>query len=327
MKILNNENNLATFLKGVREREVIIVSAFASGTENIVDLLLGYGNRLELLVGTINSFSSPDFFEYCKNIENEDFSLSVDFGYQNSIHWKLYLIKPATVIIGSANFTNTGLSLMRDTCVVIEDKTLLESYMEELTIMKSSSNVVSCNQKRFQNYLQKYRENHRRMQAGRARSIQASNGDEWLSEEENQLIPVFIWGSRHTKATIEEAHELLKEDSDEKPASMLRDFFTYACDEADLPYSQGDLVLCMNSSGSYADFYSFDRILHEDGLNYIYSYKRKRYTRPFRLSNEIKSEIKNRAEDWYEREVTELGRSDIQDLIKSANKTLQRTSR
>lgn len=327
MKILNNENNLAAFLKGIREREVIIVSAFASGTENIVDLLLDCGNRLELLVGTINSFSSPDFFEYCKNIENDNFSLSVDFRYQNSVHWKLYLIKPATVIIGSANFTNTGLSLKRDTCVVIENKALLENYMEELATMKSSSDVVSCNQRRFHNDLQKYRENHRRIQAGRARSVQASNGDEWLSEEENQLIPVFIWDSRHTKATIEEAHELLKEDSDEGSASMLRDFFTYACDESNLPYSQGDLVLCMNSNGSYADFYSFDRILHEDGLNYIFSYKQKRYTRPFRLSNEIKREIKNRVDDWFEREVTELGRTEIQDLIKSANKALQRTSR
>ncbi|ENY73717.1 hypothetical protein G114_01644 [Aeromonas diversa CDC 2478-85] len=327
MKILNNENNLATFLKGIREREVIIVSAFASGTENIVDLLLDCGNRLELLVGTINSFSSPDFFEYCKNIENDNFSLSVDFRYQNSVHWKLYLIKPATVIIGSANFTNTGLSLKRDTCVVIENKALLENYMEELATMKSSSDVVSCNQRRFHNDLQKYRENHRRIQAGRARSVQASNGDEWLSEEENQLIPVFIWDSRHTKATIEEAHELLKEDSDEGSASMLRDFFTYACNESNLPYSQGDLVLCMNSNGSYADFYSFDRILYEDGLNYIYSYKQKRYTRPFRLSNEIKREIKNRVNDWFKREVTELGRTEIQDLIKSANKALQRTSR
>ncbi|MGD7034919.1 phospholipase D family protein [Methylotuvimicrobium buryatense] len=320
MKILNNEENLASFLEDIREREVTIVSAFASGTESVIDLLLDHGNRLELLIGTINSFSSPDLFDHCKNIANDNFSLFVDFGYQSSIHWKLYLIEPETVIIGSANFTVTGLSLMRDTCVVIENKTLLESYIKELAAIKSSNNVVSCDGAHFEDYLQKYRENHRRMQAGRARSVRAGDGNEWLSAEENQLIPVLIWDSRHTKDTIEEAHKLLKEDSDEEPASMLRDFFTYDCDEADLPYSQGDLVLCMNSKGSYADFYSFDRILHEDGINYIYSYKQKRYTRPFRLSNEIKSEIKNRVGDWYEREITELGRAEIQDVIKSANK-------
>ncbi len=327
MKILNSQENLASFLEGIREREITIVSAFASGTENVVDLLLDHGNRLELLVGTINSFSSPGFFDHCKKIEDDNFSLLVDFGYQYSVHWKLYLIKPATVIIGSANFTNTGLSLIRDTCVMIEDKTLLNSYIEELTTIKSSSNVVGCDEKRFESDLRKYRENHRRMQAGRARSVQTSNGNEWLAVEENQLIPIFIWDSRHTKATIEEAHELLKEDSDEERASILRDFFTYACDEADLPYSQGDIVLCMNSKGSDANFYSFDRILHENGLNYIYSYKQKRYACPFRLSNQIKSEIKNRVGDWYEREITELGRSEIHDLMKSANKALQRTSR
>lgn len=327
MKILNKKSNLLSYLEEISDQEVVIVSAFASGTERVVDLLLSRGNKLELLIGTINSFSSPDFFEYCANIETDSFSLSVDFGYQNSTHWKLYLIKPETVIIGSANFTNTGLSLSRDTCVVIEDRDLLERYTEELASIKASRNVVGCEQNRFHSDLEKYRESHRHMQSGRVRSIQASTGDEWLDEEENQLIPVFIWDSRHSKATIEDAHELLEEDSGEKPSSMLRDFFTYDSNESDLPYGQGDLVLCMNSNGAYADFYSFDRILHEDGLNYIYSYKQKRYARPFRLSSEIKSEIKNRVGDWYQREITELSRSEIQELIKSANKALHRTSR
>lgn len=327
MKILNNEENLASFLNGIREREVIIVSAFASGTEGVVDLLLDHGNKLELLIGTINSFSSPYFFDYCNNIENDSFSLSVDFGYQNSIHWKLYLIKPDTVIIGSPNFTSTGLSLFRDTCVVIESRTLLESYISELRTIKSSENVVSCDDGKFEGYLEKYRENHRRMQAARARAVREDNGNDWISAEENQLIPIFIWNCRHTKETIKEAHNLLKEDLDEEPSSMLRDFFTYGCDESDLPYNQGDIVLCMNSKGSYADFYSFDRIIHENGINYIYSYKQKRYSRPFKLSNEIKTEIKKRADDWHQQEITELNRSEIQDVIQSANAALQLTSR
>ena len=327
MKILNNEENLASFLKSIREREVTIVSAFASGTEGVVDLLLDHGNKLEIMVGTINAFSSPDFFDHCKKIENDSFSLLVDFGYHNSIHWKLYLIKPETVIIGSANFTCTGLGLTRDTCVVIEDRTILESYIKELTAIKSSSNVVSCDEAHFDDELQKYRVNHRRMQAARAQSVRASDGNEWLAAEENQLIPIFIWDSMHTKVTIDEAHGLLSEETDEKPDSILRDFFTYECQETDIPYRQGDIVLCMNSKGSYSDFYSFDRIIHKEGLNYIYSYKRKRYERPFRLNDEIKSEIKNRVENWYERNITELGRSEIQDLMESVNNALQRTSR
>lgn len=326
MKILNYEESLASFLEGIHDREVTIVSAFASGTEGVIDLLLARGNRLKLLIGTINSFSSPNFFDHCKNIQNDNLSLFVDFGYQNSIHWKLYLIKPETVVIGSANFTNTGLSMMRDTCVVIENKTLLDSYTKELAKIQSLNNVVNFHGAHFEDYLQKYRENHRRMQAGRVRSVRSGNGNEWLSSEENQLIPLFIWDARHTKNTIEEAHRLLKDDSDEESTSMLRNFFTYCGDEAELPYSQGDLVLCMNSKGSYAEFYSFDRILHKGGVNYIYSHKQKRYPRPFRLSNEIKIEIKKRVGSWYKREITELGRSEIQAVVKIANKALQRTS-
>lgn len=316
MKILNKEENLASFLKGVREQEITIVSAFASGTEGVVDMLLDHGNKLEIIVGTINAFSSPGFFDHCKKNKNDSFSLFVDFGYQNSIHWKLYLIKPETVIIGSANFTCTGLGLTRDTCVVIEDRALLESYINALNSIKSSSDVVGCDEGHFDDELQKYRANHRRMQVGRVQSVRASDGNEWLAAEENQLIPIFIWDSKHTKATIDEAHELLSEELDEKPNSILRDFFTYECQETDLPYRQGDLVLCMDRKGSYSDFYSFDRIIQKEGLNYIYSYKRKRYERPFRLSDGIKSEIKNRVENWYERDIKELVRSEIQDLMK-----------
>ncbi len=122
MKILTSEENLNEFLEGLQNKDVVIISAFASGTEEVVDALLNQGNKLELLIGTINSFSSPEFFEHCKKIADDRFSMSIDFRYQNSIHWKLYLVKPDTVIIGSANFTTKGLSLERDTCVALNDK-------------------------------------------------------------------------------------------------------------------------------------------------------------------------------------------------------------
>lgn len=324
IKILNNEDNLASLLKGVRDTKVTIVSAFASGTEKVVDMLLDNKNTLKLLIGTINSFSSPNFFNHCKNksIKDNQFSFFVDFGYQKSIHWKLYLIEPDIVIIGSANFTCTGLSLIRDTCVVIQDKKLLEGYIKELSAIKSLENVINSKNKKeqFEKALEKYKENHRRMQAGRLKSIKTVNADEWISDEESQLLPIFIWDSKHTKETIEEAHNLLKEELDEDPPSVLRDFFTCECDnKEDLPYKQGDIVLCMGSRGGYADFYSFDRIIHKDGCCYIYSYKQKHYTRPFILTKEIKDNIKewlrDRCLEDEDEEITEIDREAIRKII------------
>jgi len=54
MKILTSEENLNEFLEGLQNKDVVIISAFASGTEEVVDALLNQGNKLELLIGTIN---------------------------------------------------------------------------------------------------------------------------------------------------------------------------------------------------------------------------------------------------------------------------------
>lgn len=320
MKILNNEKNLACFLKSFHERKITIVSAFASGTEDVINLLLEHRNQLNILVGTIGSFSSPHFLEYCKNKKDENISLFVDFRYEESLHWKLYLIEPETVIIGSANFTNIGLTLKRDTCILVEDKSLLENYKKELEIIKSSSDVINCNDVHFDAYLQVYKKKHRRMQFGRARTVQAISGAQWLAEEENQLIPIFIWDSKHSVETMEEADRLLRDDSPEGVGDVVRDFFTYDSNGADFPYSQGDLVLCVNNKGSYPDFYTFDKIISKDGRDYIYSYKRNRYPRPFILNHDIKRKIKDKIGYWYEQEMTELNRVEVQSVINSSKR-------
>jgi hypothetical protein len=323
MKILKHENDLRGFLQEIHNKVVYVVSAFAIGTENVVDTLLNQGNKLELLIGTINSFSSPNFFDYCKEISTDRFSMSVDFRYQNSIHWKLYLVEPETVVIGSANFTSKGLSLERDTCVVINDESLLKEYLKQIGKIKSSDDVVGCDNERFQGCLKTYKENHRRMQAGRVRTVHSKNAIGWLADEENQLIQVFIWDSKHTKSTIRKAHKILGAEVDEKPEVILRDFFTIEDKEEGIPYKQGDLVLCMNENGSYPDFYSFDRIINHDGTNYIYSYKQKKYTRPFRLDTKLKKSIKDRAKDWYEGSITEIDRAEIERLLGSTESPLQ----
>lgn len=315
MKILNKENNLIFLLSNIKQREVTIVSAFASQTENIVDLLIKNNNKLELIIGTINSFSSPDFFDHCMNIVGKDFSLRVDFGYQNSTHWKLYLVNPDIVIIGSANFTNTGLSLSRDTCVVIEDKGLFDNYKNEVDNLKNSKNVIESHHEEFKNRLDLYRRSHRRMQAGLVNRIQMNDGVSWLEEESNQLIPLFIWDCLHSKESTKIAHKLLEDDVTGDSKSTIRDFFTYECADGELPYSQGDVVLCLNDKGNHVDFYSFDRIIHKDGINYIYSFKRKRYIRPFAITQKIKNEIKNIVDEWYGEKLIELNRNKIARII------------
>lgn len=45
-----------------------------------------------MVVGTINSFTSPNFIERCGSEAGSNLSLWVDLRYHESVHWKLYLI-------------------------------------------------------------------------------------------------------------------------------------------------------------------------------------------------------------------------------------------
>lgn len=323
MKILNSQQNLDKLFKTITNKKITIITAFASDTENVVDLILNNGNDIEIIVGTINSFTSPGFIDHCSNIKNKSLSMFVDFRYQNSIHWKLYLIEPNTVIIGSANFTSIGMSLFRDTCVMIESDDLYHSYENQISILKNSNNIINKNNTSiFSKELEKYRVSHQRMQAGLARAKQYKNSNEWLLDESNQSIPLFIWESRHSKEEIENSHEIFesKFESNEENLSRsdIRTFFTYQCNENELPYEQGDVVLCSNSKGTHIGFYEFDQIIYKNGTHYIYSYRKRSYKNPFKLVD-IKNELKLKITELYNKGYTELHRAVIIDICKNTN--------
>ena len=314
MNILDENKSLETILYSTKKKNIVIVTAFASGTEHVIDLLVKNDNHIELVVGTINAFSSPEFIKHCASITNNNLSIFIDFRYQNSTHWKLYLIEPNIVIIGSANFTSTGIKLNRDTCIKVENDSLYKAYMKKTRDIIRTTGVIGSNDKTFSKELKKYILNHKRMQAGMNRSKQYTTVDQWLQDESNQSIPLFIWDQRLTKQERKRGNELLEEiennSNEEHSKPPIRDFFTYECNKGEMPYEQGDIVLCANSKGASIGFYCFDRVLYEDGVHYIYSYKRKRYATPFRL-NEIKDKLKKLIQKLYDDDRVEISRADF----------------
>lgn len=310
MQILDNHNNLASYLGQLRDRKITIVSAFAAGTEPLLESLRANGNRLEIVAGTINSFTSPDFIEYCIGESGADLALWVDFRYQKSIHWKLYLIEPDLVVLGSANFTEIGVGLSRDNAVVLQDAALYQDQRARVEQLKATEGVLfSGDSEAFDAELETYRWNHRRMQAGLARTAQYLDGESWLGEESNQSIPLFIWYSDHSEDSETTAESHLRASSG-VDWDDVREFFTYECAEGALPYEEGDVVLTARCNGSHIAFYTFDRILYRDGTYYIYSYRKKRYQVPFNL-DDTKEGLRDEIPRWYEEGRTEMNRADI----------------
>ncbi|ACS85975.1 phospholipase D family protein [Musicola paradisiaca] len=315
MNILDDTSCLEDYLKSHRGKKINIITAFASGTEEILSALLDNNNTIELLVGTINAFTAPKFIEYCAEHNRNNFRTFVDFGYESSIHWKLYLIEPDIVVIGSANFTKTGLSLRRDTCVVMENIGLYTEYVRRFRQLLTAKSVIKADKSSaFQFAFNHYRRNHNKTQAGLARSRHYSSAEAWLLDESNQTLPLFLWCKRHSAETKTKATQLLQAESAEADPPLLRDFFTYDAKQDELPFQQGDVVLCANHRGSYIDFYTFDRIIYSEGRHFLYSYRRNRYQRPFEL-NTLKTKLKHAIPQLFERDATCIDRDELQEIL------------
>lgn len=316
MEILNDKSSLGSLLSEYQGRDISIVTAFASGMEEYIDLLIENNRSVSIVVGTINSFSSPGFIYHCSKRKIKKFSFSVDFRREESTHWKLYLISPDVVIIGSANFTKLGLSLVRDTCVKIDDEQLYRKYLKEILKMKNNSRIVSSSDKQFRELLDEYTRTHREQQRNRGRTKSSQSAMKWLECEENQTFPLLIWHDNHTMETKKKAVELLKQEIGDVEKNDIRDFFTLEDDLESLPYSQGDVVLTSKDNGRYLAWHTLDVILCSKGVCYMYSLKKhdKGYYRPFSLG-QIKKALQERMIDWREADVTELKRTDLEDIL------------
>lgn len=313
MEILEKYSDLEKLFREVNNSKVIIVSAFASGTESIVKELVTT-NDVEIIVGTISSFLSPKYIENLIDLGAENLNLYIDFRYGMSTHWKLYLIEPNIVIIGSANFTSLGISLKRDTLVRVESEELYNEYLSKVANLKSSSLVLNSRSEEFGREFKLYRQSFIESQSANQSGQTKSNIQAWLADDHNQAIPLFIWDCEIEPETYEQAFELIEDQEPEVKSKESYRLSTYNCKPNELPYMEGNLVITMNEKGSYAQFERFNRILYKNGVHYLYSFKGKRKNAPFDIT-EITSGLKLIANELYDNEQTVLYRENIKAIV------------
>lgn len=314
MERLHTENDLENFLLKQSGGSITIVSAFASGTTKLLKSIATQ-NDVEVIVGTINAFTSPTFIDDARELLNR--RLWVDFRGHTSIHWKLYLVSPDIVVIGSANFTNQGIGMGRDTCVVIQDSHLFEEYQQQLTLLKSENEVLDGEAPGFDDALERHREQHNRNQAAlqvaqqgtqsasRSRTRKAPPFDEWVKQG-FLTIPLFVWDENHTEESKAEVFQIMNDqenmadhaagdatkpvDSQRRP---YRDFLTEASENSKPSFEPNTVVLATKASGAYMRFMQLDLIVRkaDRGLDYMIERRKDRYPQPFEITPEIKASI------------------------------------
>lgn len=310
MERLHTENDLEKFLLKQCGRSITIVSAFASGTVKLLKSIAAE-NDVEVIVGTINAFTSPTFIDDARTLLRR--RLWVDFRGNTSVHWKLYLVSPDIVVIGSANFTNQGIGMSRDTCVVIQNGHLFEEYQQQLKILKGDSEVMDGGSFGFDEALARHREQHNRNQAAlqiaregsRSRTRKVPTFDVW-AKQGFLTIPVFVWEETHTQAVKAEAARIMYDQdgvaehaagnaskSADSKVRPYRDFLTEASDGSKPQFDPKTVVLATKANGAYMRFMQLDVVVRKAdlGLDFMIERRKGRYAQPFEISSAIKAAI------------------------------------
>jgi len=125
----------------------------------------------------------------------------------------------------------------------------------------------------------------------------------WLQTGYHQRVPVFIWHRLHAEVDRKNARAVFEQEMD-VPFTEIRTFFTFNGPKEEFVWHEGEVVLCFNADGKYLPltaFYSFDHIVEQDGVFYMYVRKRPdrtAYPRPFCLSSSLRREIERHAAQW-----------------------------
>ncbi|WP_276784831.1 phospholipase D family protein [Thalassolituus oleivorans] len=309
MKILDASNNLKKILTEYKNKNIKIITAFASGTNGLVDGLLENGNDVELMIGTINSFSSPEFIQDCIDKKSPNLTTYVDFRYESSVHWKVYLIEPNITIIGSANFTKIGVGLARDTMVHIEDDTLYSDYIKKYKLLKAIPGVINSASDDFEKSFEIYSKKHDDTQRWLVKKSSYISLSDWLANEANQTLQLFVWDQEHTAESIKKAKSFLDEDE-------YAEHYSYEVAGDEPIYNEGDIVLTADEKGNNLKFVRFDRIIKKKNKYFLFVLKGNECHVPFNLHG-IKGKLKSLVKDCYEYTRCTIHRDDLEPLVLS----------
>ena len=296
MEIIGRDNNLDMFLRSITGARVDIAVAFAGKTETVIDDLIANGNEVFLTIGTINYFSDPVFFRHCQQIAHQGskLNLAIDFRGERSIHWKVYLASPNTVIIGSANLTTTGLAMSRDTAVRIEDKDLYRKYQKIFAKLRKTKDVIAHDDDGFEAKLRNYEREHRKAPSTRSTQNEpAASFSEWLARDDSQSLPLLIWNETFSREE--------REKFDEKIAPAIgANEFGATCYPVAIVYGkeyrlyhESEIILRVKNNGAHAKLERVNAIVKGDNESWwLCGIKGQRFRKPFPLTPELRKAIK-----------------------------------
>ena len=230
-------------LRAIRDTDLVIGSAFARTEIQLLRDLASQNRKTRFYVGTQNCFTCADFIKAGADFAKQagaSLSFVVDFRRDESLHWKVALAAPDTVIIGSANFTKKGLALNEDLMAVVQDKNLYMSILKRFGELDSQQGVFDSSSDKFNKAILAYSEAAQKEENARERSgsrkrrrnpystkpRQLPSLTAWLKSDEARSIPYFDYEFEIDSLEKSDAKNI-KEDAQGRQINF-NDLFPYA---------------------------------------------------------------------------------------------------
>ncbi|RAP57897.1 phospholipase D family protein [Oleiagrimonas sp. MCCC 1A03011] len=319
MKVIDADSTLKDQIKDISNAHIRIVTAYVTDVLETLQELVSRNCRVEIIVGTIDCFNHPKHLAQIGVLPGID--LHVDFRRQNSVHWKLYLLEPFDVIIGSPNFTGRGLKTSRDIAVSFSDQTMFVEFKQRINVLLKAPRVIKFGTAAYQREMAQYEADFEIEQRHRRSAIadgSTPSVSDWLADERNQELKLYVWEDHHQEPEKQRAREMAVKGRKaaampESEKSPIREFFTTS--QKRTPLKAGDIVLCCRTSGAYMDFFRLDLIERGgDGLLYMIDMKSSKPARLFNLS-EAKARLAGYVQDNELVGPVTITRSELLDLF------------
>lgn len=165
MKIINETDNIDKKITELIEKykEIYIATAWATFNTKASQKLLGYQNKIKMMVvGTYGFGTSPEFIEKFLTCENVKYYMKDE---EKLFHPKIYLFYSSQdeweCLLGSANFTNGGFNANLETFLHINSRESNVKFVEELKneIQRYFKLASLMNKKKLEKYKDSFEKN------------------------------------------------------------------------------------------------------------------------------------------------------------------------
>lgn len=206
--------------------------------------------------------------------------------------------------------------MTRDTAVRLRNQQLYQDYMALVAQLQQEAGVLRSSDPGFDAKVKAYKKiNRRHIVRLPIDPTDTPDFVDWLDQDENQGLPVFIWDRPFTPADYKTFEEDIKPQitaGTDLEVTLVGTHDDGPCNEPG--YESNMVLLTVRNTGSVVRLQSIDWVVDAQKRCWLCRMKNSRTVKPFKMTPGLEAAIKEMAPIWYDERKTYLDTNDLREL-------------